>query len=137
MIAANIRGWCFWQVNERIYWLYQSKNNKDLIGEELLSKYALLISIWRFSPEQKVEHPAPFPLALPLRCTYAILNKNEGTVIDPYCSSGTTCVASKLLNKNFIGIDISQEHLNVAHKRLEKLLAGRKSNARRNSKTHC
>ncbi|PKQ69829.1 DNA-methyltransferase [Raineya orbicola] len=122
MIAANIRGWRFWQVDERIYWLYKPKNNKDLIGEELLSKHALLTSIWRFSPEQKVEHPAPFPLALPVRCIYAILNEKEGTVIDPYCGSGTTCVASKLLGKNFIGIDISQEYLKIAQKRLENYL---------------
>jgi modification methylase len=25
MIAANIRGWRFWQVEERIYWLYKPK----------------------------------------------------------------------------------------------------------------
>ena len=35
MIAANIRGWRFWQVDERIYWLYKPKNG-NIIGEELL-----------------------------------------------------------------------------------------------------
>ncbi|MCS6795312.1 MAG: site-specific DNA-methyltransferase, partial [Raineya sp.] len=105
-----------------IYWLYKPKNSKDLIGEELLSKHALMTSIWRFSPEQKVKHPAPFPLALPLRCIYSVMNENKGWVIDPYCGSGTTCVAAKLLGHQYIGIDISQEYLNMAQKRIENYL---------------
>lgn len=44
MIAANIRGWRFWQVEERIYWLYKPKGN-HLIGKELKPKHALLTSI--------------------------------------------------------------------------------------------
>ncbi len=119
MIAANIRGWRFWQVDERIYWLYKPKNSKDFIGEELDSKHALLTSIWRFSPEQKIEHPAPFPLALPVRCIFSILNENKGWVIDPYCGSGTTCLAAQLLENPFIGIDISEEYLKIAQNRLQ------------------
>jgi hypothetical protein len=38
-IAANTRGWSFWQVDERIYWLYKPKYNK-LIGDELKSNHA-------------------------------------------------------------------------------------------------
>ena len=51
MIAANIRGWRFWQIEERIYWLYKPINN-NFIGEELLSNHALMTSIWRFQPEK-------------------------------------------------------------------------------------
>src|SRR5271157_437877 len=49
-IAANMRGWRFWQVDERIYWLYKPKN-KYLIGKELESKHAKFSSIWRIKPE--------------------------------------------------------------------------------------
>ena len=38
-IAANIRGWRFWQVEERIYWLYKPMKKGDN-GEELKSKHA-------------------------------------------------------------------------------------------------
>ena len=120
MIAANIRGWRFWQVDERIYWLYKPiRNNR--IGKELESKHALLTSIWRFSPEsgQKNPHPAPFPITLPARIISSILNDNDGIVLDPYCGSGTTLVAAKLLNKKFIGIDISEEYIQHAKQRLE------------------
>ncbi len=118
MIAANIRGWRFWQVDERIYWLMKPQNN-EAIGEELLSKHALLTSIWRFPPERNNPHPAPFPIELPTRIIHSILNENNGIVIDPYSGSGTTLVASKLLKKNFIGIEISEDYITQSMERLE------------------
>ncbi|MEO0116711.1 MAG: site-specific DNA-methyltransferase [candidate division WOR-3 bacterium] len=117
MIAANIRGWRFWQVEERIYWLYKPKGKK-LIGEELKPKHALLTSIWRFPPEKKNPHPAPFPLALPVRVIYSIMDERKGVVIDPYCGSGTTLVAAKILGHDFMGIEISEEYVKSAEKRL-------------------
>jgi len=119
MIAANIRGWRFWQVEERIYWLYKPKGN-HYIGEELKPKHALLTSIWRFPPERENPHPAPFPLALPIRCIFSVMDeKKGGLVIDPYCGSGTTLVAAKILGHNFIGIDISKEYVEFSEKRLK------------------
>jgi len=118
MIAANIRGWRFWQVEERIYWLYKPKG-KNLIGEELKPKHALLTSIWRFSPERKNSHPAPFPLALPVRAIYSVMDEKKGIVIDPYCGSGTTLVAAKILGHDYIGIDISREYIGFTEKRIK------------------
>ena len=119
MIAANIRGWRFWQVEERLYWLYNPEG-KSLIGKELKSKHALLTSIWRFPPENNNPHPAPFPLALPIRAIYSIMDeRKDGVVIDPYCGSGTTLVAAKILGHNYIGIDISKEYTDYSLKRLQ------------------
>ncbi len=119
MIAANLRGWRFWQVEERIYWLYKP-DGKNLIGKELKSKHALLTSIWRLPPENKNPHPAPFPIELPTRIIYSILDdEKEKLIIDPYCGSGTTLVAAKILGHHYIGIDISQEYINFAKERLK------------------
>ncbi len=119
MIAANIRGWQFWQVEERIYWLYKPKGD-NIIGKELKSKHALLTSIWKFSPENKKPHPAPFPLALPVRAVYSIMDERKGgIIIDPYCGSGTTLVAAKILGHHYIGIDISEEYVKYTIKRME------------------
>lgn len=118
MIAANIRGWRFWQVEERVYWLYKP-GGKKLIGEELKPRHALLTSIWRFPPEQRNQHPAPFPLALPIRIIYSIMDEGKGVVIDPYCGSGTTLVSAKILGHDFIGIELSEEYIELAEKRLQ------------------
>ena len=119
VIAANIRGWRYWQVDERIYWLYKPIGNK-LIGKELKSGDAKLTSIWRGVPEGKNPHPAPFPLWLPARVIASILEKDDpGLVLDPYVGSGTTAVAAKLLGHHYVGIDVSPEYLDFAQERLE------------------
>lgn len=118
-IAANIRGWRFWQLDERIYWLHKSADNLDKKGIELESRHALLGSIWRFPPERNIQHPAPFPLLLPTRIIYSILNGAKGLVLDPYMGSGTTAVAAKLLGHDYIGIDISKEYVRYAKNRIK------------------
>jgi modification methylase len=124
-IAANIRGWRFWQVEERIYWLYKPLNKKDN-GEELKSKHALLTSVWKLRPEMNKElaygHPAPFPVEIPTRCIYSILDdKKECNVIDPYMGSGTSAVACKILGHNYFGIDISDEYVKNANNRVNNI----------------
>lgn len=118
-IAANIRGWRFWQLDERIYWLHKSIDKLDKKGVELESRHALLGSIWRFPPERNVPHPAPFPLVLPARIIYSILNGTKGLVLDPYIGSGTTAVAAKLLGHDYVGVDVSKEYASYAENRLK------------------
>lgn len=119
IIASNIRGWRFWQVEERIYWLHKPDNG-NLIGEEMKSRHSKLGSIWRFSPERGSSHPAPFPIELPTRCIYSILDDSKDKLIlDPYMGSGTTAVAAKLLGHYYIGIDISEKYVKMAEERIK------------------
>lgn len=119
IIAANLRGWRFWQVDERIYWLYKPIG-KHLVGEELQSRHAKMSSIWRIQPAaRRPEHPAPFPLALPTRIIYSLFDEETGKVIlDPFCGLGTTLVAAKILGHHYIGIDISPEYATYCRRRL-------------------
>jgi len=120
VIAGNIRGWRFWQTDERIYWLYKPVG-KNIKGKELESKDAKLTSVWRAVPENNNPHPAPFPLWLPARVIISILDeKRKGLVLDPYVGSGTTAVAAKLLGFDYLGIDIGEEYINYAKNRLLK-----------------
>ena len=67
-------------------------------------------------------HPTPYPILLPLRCIYSVLYDTQGgIVIDPYVGSGSTAIAAKLLGQYFIGIDTSEEYIELAQKRLENL----------------
>lgn len=119
IIAANIRGWRFWQVEERIYWLYKPVGGR-LVGKELAAGDAKLTSIWRGAPEGRNHHPAPFPLWLPARVIIAMLGTDTpGVVLDPYMGSGTTAVAAKLLGHHYLGIDRSRHYLEYAQQRLD------------------
>ena len=119
VLAGNIRGWRFWQVEERVYWLYKPiAGNKK--GKELASMDAKLTSIWRAVPENKNPHPAPFPLWLPARVILSILrDKKRGLVLDPYMGSGTTAVAARLLGHDYLGIEIGKEYIECAENRIK------------------
>ena len=67
-------------------------------------------------PEAK--HPCPKPLALMLKLIEHFSNEGD-LILDPFCGSGTTCVAAKRLGRDYIGIDISPEYCEIARKRLE------------------
>ena len=63
------------------------------------------------------EHPAMFPEKLAQDHIYTWSNRGD-VVLDPFCGSGTTCKMAKILERNYIGIEISQEYLEIARKRL-------------------
>ena len=48
-------------------------------------------------------------------------SKKGDVVLDPMCGSGTTCRMAKVLNRKFIGIDISREYVKLTEKRLKNL----------------
>ena len=118
-IAGNIRGWRFWQVEERIYWLHKPKHG-NRIGAELAPQHALLTSIWRIRPEQKSAHPAPFPVQLPTRVIASLAPQlpRPALVLDPYVGSGTTAIAAKHLGHDYVGIDNCEAYLAAAAARI-------------------
>jgi site-specific DNA-methyltransferase (adenine-specific) len=79
-------------------------------------------SVWTFPAvsAKKIGHPAPFPEDLPHRCIelYTFL---EDVVLDPFCGSGTTCVAAKKLGRRHIGYEINADYVELAEKRLEEI----------------
>ncbi|MEI7787496.1 MAG: site-specific DNA-methyltransferase [Chlorobiaceae bacterium] len=75
--------------------------------------------IWEFTQEMKNEHPAPFPVALIERI---ISSTDAQIILDPFMGSGTTAVAAKKLNRNFVGIELSSEYVELSKKRLERSL---------------
>ncbi|MXY81482.1 MAG: site-specific DNA-methyltransferase, partial [Gemmatimonadetes bacterium] len=72
----------------------------------------------------KNRHPAPFPLALIERIISSTIAK---IVLDPFMGSGTTALAAKNLNRNFIGIDLAPEYCDMALQRLNDPLSVEKS----------
>ena len=63
------------------------------------------------------QHPAIFPEKL--AHDHIISWSNEGDIVlDPFVGSGTTCKMAKQLNRNYIGIDISQDYIDIAKERL-------------------
>jgi DNA modification methylase len=62
-------------------------------------------------------HGAEFALALPGRCI-ALTTRKGDLVLDPFVGAGTTGIAAALMDRQFIGCDISEAYIEVAAQRL-------------------
>jgi len=62
--------------------------------------------------------PCQMPLELVKRAIKASSNPND-LVFDPFMGSGTTAVAAKMLNRNYLGIEISESYFEIIKDRLE------------------
>jgi site-specific DNA-methyltransferase (adenine-specific) len=85
-----------------------SKKEKDfgLTGEEKKKPTTL-----------KNIHPTTKPVKL-MSYIITLFTREGDWVIDPFLGSGTTGIASKLLNRNFIGVEREKEYFGICEERL-------------------
>jgi len=69
------------------------------------------------SKDGKIDHPTPKPSELFKWCIEKYSEPGD-LILDPFMGSGTTAVACKLLDRNFIGIEINPDYVDIANKRL-------------------
>ena len=60
--------------------------------------------VWEFSPKRGSDHPAPFPIDLPLRAIQA--SGHCEIVLDPFIGEGTTAEAAIMLGKQILGFEL-------------------------------
>ena len=93
---------------------YQKKN-VPIINDG----YRNLISVLEFkNPNFEGMHPTQKPVSLFRYLIKTYTNEGE-LVLDNCIGSGTTAVACKQANRNFIGIELSREYVDIANKRLQ------------------
>lgn len=68
----------------------------------------------------KNNHPTVKPVAL-MEYLITMVTPKDGTVLDPFMGSGSTGVACKNLNRNFMGIELNEEYLEIAKNRIENI----------------
>jgi site-specific DNA-methyltransferase (adenine-specific) len=93
--------------------------------KKIVSEYGMRYNIWEFMTSKgfatkdnfAYSHPAIFPEKVAY--DHIISWSNEGdTVLDCFLGSGTTGKMANQLNRKFIGIEISQEYLEIAKGRI-------------------
>jgi site-specific DNA-methyltransferase (adenine-specific) len=65
-----------------------------------------------------INHPTPKPTKFIKDLLEMFSSKND-LVLDPFIGSGSTALACKDLERNFIGFEIEKEYYNLANKRLK------------------
>lgn len=109
----------------------RDKHNKsiydiDAKGEVILGdkkKGVPLNDVWDIpylnpKAKERVGYPTQKPLLLIERIIELASEKGD-VVLDPFCGSGTTCVAAKLLDRKYIGIDKSKEAVELSISRIK------------------
>lgn len=85
-----------------------------------IAEYGQRFNVWEMSTEQSISnrfHPAQYPEKLAEDHILSWSNIGD-TVLDPMAGSGTTLKMAKKNNRNYIGIEISQEYIDIINKRL-------------------
>lgn len=70
--------------------------------------------------ELRGKHPATFPVRLVEDCL-KLTGISNGSVLDPFMGTGTTAVAARNCNWNYIGYDIDEDYIDFAKSRLNSL----------------
>lgn len=93
-------------------------DDKPIPGADTKNSYMGVESAGVRATHGKNVHPTVKPLKL---MSYLItLTTREGdTVLDPFCGSGTTCIAAKMLKRDYIGIEREAEYVEIAEARLK------------------
>jgi DNA modification methylase len=76
-------------------------------------------SVWSFpaASARQVGHPAPFPEELPRRLIELYSFRGD-VVLDPFCGSGTTCLAARQAERHYVGYEIDPDYVILARNRL-------------------
>lgn len=96
-------------------------NNNSLLveGTEYIQKFTNYpCNILYFNNPTKYVHPTQKPVELLEYLIKTYTNEGE-TVLDNCMGSGSTGVACKHLNRNFIGIELDENYFNIAKERIE------------------
>lgn len=81
-------------------------------------------NIWRYnngygySTKDKISHPAIFPEDL-ARDHIITWSNERDLILDPFSGSGTTVKIANMLGRDCVGIDISQDYIDMSIKRME------------------
>lgn len=99
------------------------KNGNGEVSLQAQKKGVPLSDVWEIpylnpKAKERVGYPTQKPILLLERIIQIVTDEGD-LVLDPFCGSGTTLVASKLLNRRYIGMDISLEAIKLAKARLD------------------
>ena len=102
---------------------YKNPTDKRILQRIAEGKSARLYDWWEVNQvkntsKEKTNHPCQMPLEVMKRIVGIL--PSDYTIVDPFMGSGTTGLACKLLNRNFIGIEMNAEYLEIAQSRINK-----------------
>ena len=99
-------------------WSFRKKNgsNKEIVVDRKITQRGVVGESWTSVAGLKT-HCASFPIELP-EWAITVYSQDGAVILDPFMGSGTTGVACKNLNRNYILIEKEPEYIDIINKRL-------------------
>jgi len=73
------------------------------------------------------EHPCQLPI--PLLERLVLMSSDEGDIVlDPFLGTGTSALAAKAMGRQYIGMDVDSEYVEIASEKLEKVAVNKWNN---------
>ena len=104
---------------------YKTDSNGDVVMGQA-KKGVPLSDVWEIpylnpKAKERVGYPTQKPIIL-LEQIIKLATDEGDLVLDPFSGSGTTLVAAKMLNRNYLGFDISKDAVELTNSRLDELV---------------
>jgi site-specific DNA-methyltransferase (adenine-specific) len=96
----------------------KSEHRSDATGKMQIRNNIWLYNVGFANGDEKTGHPAVFPSDLARDHILSWSNESD-TVLDPFMGSGTTGLACKQTERNFIGIELDPDYFAIAKGRIE------------------
>lgn len=120
---------------EYILWARREQKTPHFFNYELMKQInggTQMRDVWTLpaiAPWEKScgKHPTQKPLSVLSRAILAS-TKPGAWVLDPFAGSSTTGIAANLLDRRYLGIDLSEDFLNMSRARKEEILSPSKAN---------
>jgi site-specific DNA-methyltransferase (adenine-specific) len=97
--------------------VYQDEDKKEFMN--------LVFGRWEYFADTRSLTKATFSMDIPAKAIKILSYKND-IVLDPFMGSGTSAFAAELLERRWIGIELSPAYTEIARKRVQALIDERK-----------
>ena len=90
--------------------VYQEEDKKDFME--------LVFGQWKYLNDSRPMTNATFSMDIPTKAIKILSYKND-IILDPFNGSGTSCVAAEILDRRWIGIELSENYSNISRERIQ------------------
>jgi site-specific DNA-methyltransferase (adenine-specific) len=90
--------------------VYSDEDKKDFME--------LVFGQWKYLNDSRPMTKATFSMDIPTKAIKILSYKND-IVLDPFNGSGTSCVAAEILDRRWIGIELSENYANISKERIQ------------------
>jgi site-specific DNA-methyltransferase (adenine-specific) len=97
--------------------MYQDEDKKEFMS--------LVYGQWEYFADTKQKTKATFSLDIPSKAIKILTYKND-VIMDPFTGSGTSLVAAEILERRWIGIELSPNYCEVATERVQHFINQKK-----------